>query len=110
MEDLHARYAASFAGKHAALTTAWEHFLANPRDATALRDLYTLLHRLAGSAFSYDYNRLGERAREAERVLRSWDESPEETRGAAADLAKDLAEPVRRVLAELAQSAAPSTS
>src|SRR3954451_14768263 len=57
LDALHARYARSFASKHAALLEAWQAFSAT-RDEPSARTLHDLVHRLAGSAPSYGYETL----------------------------------------------------
>jgi hypothetical protein len=90
MDALHARYASSFASKHAALLEAWQAF-SSGRDEPSARKLHDLVHRLAGSAPSYGYASLGLHAREADHVF---------TVGGP-DLAERAAAPVEALLADL---------
>ena len=90
LDALHARYARSFASKHAALLEAWQAFSA-ARDEPSARKLHDLVHRLAGSAPSYGYEALGLRAREADHVL---------TVGGSG-LAERLVTPVEALLTDL---------
>ncbi|MET0226626.1 MAG: Hpt domain-containing protein, partial [Dokdonella sp.] len=100
-DDLHARYAASLARKLEVLDAAWRVFEADPHDAAHRRELETHVHRLAGSAFAYGYEHLGECARTADQLLHGWDESAAETREPPAAFALRLAAPVRQLLDEL---------
>ena len=94
MNALHARYARSFASKHAALLEAWQSFSAT-HDEPSARKLHDLVHRLAGSAPSYGYETLGLRAREADHAL---------TVGGS-DLAERLVTPIEALLADLSRQA-----
>jgi len=100
-DDLHTRYAASLARKFEVLDTAWRVFAASPHADAKRRELETHVHRLAGSALAYGYERLGERARAADQLMHGWDESPPEARDAPATFALRLAAPLRQLLDEL---------
>jgi len=100
-DDLHTRYATSLARKFEVLDTAWRVFAASPHDDAKRRELETHVHRLAGSALAYGYERLGERARAADQLMHGWDESPPEARDAPATFALRLAAPLRQLLDEL---------
>lgn len=56
---LRERYRGSLPDKRDLLQQAWTHFREQPDSAAAREELRTLLHRLAGSASSYGYTRLG---------------------------------------------------
>ncbi len=103
-DDLHARYAASLARKFEVLDAAWRAFEASPHDDAHRRELETHVHRLAGSALAYGYERLGERARTADQLMHGWDESTPETRGPPAVFAQHLAAPLRQLLDELGRA------
>jgi len=69
LERLRQRYVASFPAKRAALAEAWREFAANPADEARARELSMQVHRLCGSAAAYGYERLGECACAADRLI-----------------------------------------
>lgn len=99
--QLRKRYAASLQQKHEQLSEAWRVFADAPGSADARREIQTQIHRLAGSASSYGYEDIGERARAADRVLNEFERSASVTDAQTAALAAQLDEPVRQVLAEI---------
>lgn len=103
-DDLRARYAASLEYKREALAAAWGAFAAAPADEGLRRDVQMQIHRLAGSAAAYGYERLGESARAADAVVQDWDRLPLPLRGEAHELPERLAAPVRTLLDELAHA------
>ncbi|MEP7042872.1 MAG: response regulator [Dokdonella sp.] len=105
-DDLHARYAASLARKLDVLDAAWCGFAASPHDDARRRELETQVHRLAGSALAYGYERLGDCARVADQQMHGWDESAPDTREAPTEFALRLAAPVRLLLDELRRASA----
>lgn len=69
LQLLRERYAASLGHKRAALSAAWEAFAESPRDPHRRRELSMQLHRLCGSAGAYGYDRIGECACSADRLV-----------------------------------------
>ncbi len=99
MDALHARYARSFASKHAALLEAWRAFSATPDEASAC-NLRALVHRLAGSAPTYGYASLGLLARNADHAF-----APASTAHSGRELAARLEGPIQALLEDLARQA-----
>jgi hypothetical protein len=104
-EFLRARYARSFASKHAAIAYAWRAF-AGDADQTNARALQTLVHRLAGSAPTYGYAELGARAGAVDRELAGWDETDPSVRDSPDELARRLSAPMQALVESLAHRAA----
>jgi HPt (histidine-containing phosphotransfer) domain-containing protein len=102
---LHARYAQSFASKHAMLAEAWRAFVDAGGEAKG-DELQQQVHRLAGSAPAYGYALLGSLARVVDSQFADWDISPSEMRGSNADLARRLETPMHSLLDCLATHAA----
>ncbi len=69
LDDLHRRYCASFAEKHAAIAQAWSALRADCRDVGNQDRLLNLVHRLSGSAQSYGYVEIGLLAAEVDVLL-----------------------------------------
>jgi|GEM_PF-1179390 len=105
-ELLRSRYAASLAHKHEALSQAWDRFRSQPQEDATRRELQQQIHRLCGSAPAYGYDRLGERARVADKLMRDWEMTAPSLRDAPGDLAMRLAAPLRAVLEDLGQAGA----
>jgi HPt (histidine-containing phosphotransfer) domain-containing protein len=102
---LHARYAQSFASKHAKLAAAWRAF-AEAAGAANRDELRQQVHRLAGSAPAYGYAGLGSLARDIDRQFAEWDRARSDLRCNPADFARHLAAPVQALLDCLAAHAA----
>lgn len=100
-DDLRARYAASLQRKRDALAGAWNAFSPDPGDDGRRREVQTHVHRLAGSAPAYGYERLGEAARAADAALHEWDALAAPLRDAPQVLLARLALPMQRLLDEL---------
>lgn len=105
-ELLRTRYASSLADKRQDLSRAWHLFEARPVDESARQDLQRQIHRLSGSAPAYGYERLGDRARVVDTLLRTWDTTTPSLRDAPTELAERIAAPVRAILADLAEASA----
>lgn len=100
-DDLRARYAASLRRKQQALAVAWRELSAAPADDGLRRDLQLQIHRLAGSALAYGYERVGESARTADVVLHGWETLAPPLRGAPGELVERLAAPMQALLDDL---------
>lgn len=74
-------------------------FAGAPDDAATFRELSMQVHRLSGSAGAYGYDRLGERACVADRLIGDQLIAPERHRGAA--LVRYFAASVQSLLDEL---------
>lgn len=105
-ELLRARYAASLAHKHETLAQAWHHFRAQPQEDAARRELQQQIHRLCGSAPAYGYERLGESARVADKLMRDWEMTAPSLRDAPGDLSVRLSAPLQTVLDDLDEASA----
>jgi HPt (histidine-containing phosphotransfer) domain-containing protein len=102
---LHARYAQSFASKHAMLAQAWRAFT-DAADEANIDELHQLVHRLAGSAPTYGYELLGRFAHAVDNQLAEWADLPFAARGGSAALAQRLTAPMQALLDCLARHAA----
>ena len=102
---LHARYAQSFASKHAMLAEAWRAFT-DAADEANIDDLHQRVHRLAGSAPTYGYELLGRLAHAVDSQLAEWKRLPSATREGSAALAQRLKTPMQALLDCLARHAA----
>lgn len=100
-DDLRARYAGSLKRKQQALAVAWRELAAAPGEDHLRRELQLQIHRLAGSALAYGYERIGESARAADVVLHGWDVQAPSLRGAPQELIERLDAPVRALLDDL---------
>lgn len=100
-DDLRARYAASLKRKQQALAAAWRDLAAAPDDDALRRELQLQIHRLAGSALAYGYERIGESARAADVVLHGWEALAPPLRDTPAGLVERLAAPVQALLDDL---------
>lgn len=100
-DDLRARYAGSLKRKQQALGVAWREFVAAPEEDGLRRELQLQIHRLAGSALAYGYERIGESARVADGLLHGWDALAPSLRGDPQELADRLAEPMYTLLDDL---------
>lgn len=109
-ELLRLRYAASLAHKHEALSQVWREFRAQPQEDALRRELQQQIHRLCGSAPAYGYERLGERARVADKLMRDWEMSTPSLRDTLDDLAVRLAEPLQSVLDDLQDAGAQAST
>ncbi|HNR92241.1 MAG TPA: Hpt domain-containing protein [Dokdonella sp.] len=90
---LRERYQGSLPEKRELLQRTWVNFREQPGSDATRDELCTLLHRLAGSASSYGYARLGAAARAADDCIATFPDS--------ADLVGELAPHVDAVLAQL---------
>ncbi|MBO9661429.1 response regulator [Dokdonella sp.] len=100
-DDLRARYAGSLKRKQQALAVAWRELAAAPGEDHLRRELQLQIHRLAGSALAYGYERIGESARAADIVLHDWDVQAPSLRGAPHELIDRLDAPVHTLLGDL---------
>ena len=69
LEALHARYRSSLPGKRASLELAWHALRTDPNGPEKFEALRRLIHRLAGSAPTYDLVEVGRAAVRANAVL-----------------------------------------
>ncbi|CAG0987698.1 hypothetical protein GPROT1_02752 [Gammaproteobacteria bacterium] len=81
IEALCRRYIASLGDKRAALEAAWRGCCADGDRESALRELASLAHRLAGSAGSYGFDELGLQARNVDRLASILLANPASTAG-----------------------------
>lgn len=100
-DDLRARYASSLKRKQQALAVAWREFSAAPDEDGLRRDLQLQIHRLAGSALAYGYERIGESARAADSLLHGWEALAPALRGAPQELVRRLDAPLQILLNDL---------
>lgn len=100
-DDLRVRYAGSLKRKQQALAVAWRELAAAPDEDHLRRELQLQIHRLAGSALAYGYERIGESARAADIVLHGWDALAPPLRGEPRELLGRLDAPVQALLDDL---------
>ncbi len=67
IEELHRQYVTSFFAKHGQLRSAWDALCSEEAGVALAREIHQHLHRLAGSAGAYGFDRLAERAKGLER-------------------------------------------
>lgn len=101
LDHLRRSYAASLRQKHEQLDAAWNAFAATPVADDARREVSTQIHRLAGSASAYGYERIGECARAADRLLNEFERTPPAARPSVDVLAQRLVVPVQQLLDEI---------
>ncbi len=99
LAELHARYRASLPNKRASVELAWRSLCAGSADRHNRLDLMRVLHRLAGSAPSYGYERIGALASKAEERLGHAAASADSA--AAADAVQTMVEDLEPMVASL---------
>ncbi|MEZ5544085.1 MAG: Hpt domain-containing protein [Lysobacteraceae bacterium] len=67
IEELHRQYVLSFFAKHEQLRALWDSLCSEEAGEAQAREIHLHLHRLAGSAGSYGFDGMSQRARELER-------------------------------------------
>lgn len=108
LAELHARYRSSLPAKRERVEQAWQAFAGDPGRRGHRQELMRVLHRLAGSAPGYGYERVGALAARAEaRLARAAAEpEPDPAAGALHALARELAPLVDSLLDALATESA----
>jgi HPt (histidine-containing phosphotransfer) domain-containing protein len=104
--ELQARYSESLPAKHAALALAW-HALTTLGGEQAVANLQALTHRLAGSAPSYGYDTVGERARAVDVLLNAWIKQAPAKREDANALGERVSTSMRALLDSVAEAIDP---
>jgi HPt (histidine-containing phosphotransfer) domain-containing protein len=99
LAELSARYRASLTNKRASVELAWRSFCTDAADRHNRLDLMRVLHRLAGSAPSYGYERIGALASKAEARLGHAAASADSA--AAADAVQTMVEDLEPMVASL---------
>lgn len=103
LDALQARYHASLAGKRADIEQAWLAIRVNCADTASQQILLRLVHRLAGSAESYGFTRIGQSAARTDALLDqvSGNGDPAQTTAAMCAILETLARAIGDLLVEL---------
>jgi len=72
LKALREAYAKQLPGKLAEVARQWAEMQRQPWEAERVRALYCSVHTLAGSAPTFGFSEIGQRARHAEHLLKAW--------------------------------------